>query len=202
MNPFPYLTLGGATLALAAFRFPNLASLLEWSRPALESGEWWRLLTGHFAHFTPAHLLWDLSLFLILGLWVERRSRRAWLGAVLVGGVSISLAVWFGLPGMQAYRGLSGVDSALFAWIAFDLARLGWKARRWSALWLGGGALAALVGKAGYESVTGLLLFVDPGASFIPVPLAHAVGGLCGMAVARCRRADGGNPEALRWRPT
>jgi rhomboid family GlyGly-CTERM serine protease len=201
MNAVPYLTLSTATLAVATWHPPGLASLLEWSRTEVGNGSWWRLLTGHFCHFSFQHLLWDLALFLALGTWVERQSRRAWLAVIGGSALAISVALWFGAPEIQTYRGLSGIDSALFAWIAFDVARFGWKARRWSALWLGGGALAGLLGKATYEAISNALLFVDPAGHFVPVPLAHVAGGLAGVAVCFASRLKRISPAPTGLNP-
>ncbi|MDX2187567.1 MAG: rhombosortase [Opitutaceae bacterium] len=183
MKSFPYLIAMTAVASVALWLQHWLTSVFEFSRAGISNGEVWRLVTGHLCHFSPSHLLWDVLLFIALGTWVERRSRRAWLAVVGIGALAVSLAVWWLAPELQRYRGLSGLDSALFAWIAFDLTRFGWKARRWSATGLGGGALIGLLGKSCYEGVTGSLLFVDPGQQFVPVPLAHGVGALVGIGV-------------------
>jgi hypothetical protein len=95
---------------------------------------------------------------------------------------------------MTTYRGLSGIDSALFALLAALIARRAIMEKDWSRL-----ALATLVSigfaaKIGFELSTGGTLFVNStAAGMIPVPLAHVVGGIIGlgiglMPVPVCRR--------------
>ena len=85
-------------------------------------------------------------------------------------------------PGLPTYRGLSGLDSALFVTAALGLGQKlradGRSTRGAAAI----GSVAVLLGKVGYELATGQALFVDAASlGFVPVPLAHAVGGLAGM---------------------
>jgi rhomboid family GlyGly-CTERM serine protease len=156
--------------ALPAFA---LGDRLELDRAAVARGEVWRLLTCHWTHWTPDHLLWDSLAFLVLAFLCEARVGRGRLLAAVAGSaLAVSAAVWF-LPEIETYRGLSGIDSALFVLLAVSLMR---------ERPLAGLALAAFLGKSAWEVATGSTLFVDA-ASFVPVPLAHLVGGAWGMIV-------------------
>jgi hypothetical protein len=96
----------------------------------------------------------------------------------------IPLTLWVGLPDLQTYRGLSGIDSALFALLATLLLKQEWQARRWK--WVVPLALVCLAfaAKVGYELATGLTIFVDSRAvAMIPVPLAHGAGAGVGVMV-------------------
>jgi hypothetical protein len=61
--------------------------------------------------------------------------------------------------------------------------------------------VAGFTGKIAFELVTGAALFVDS-SSFVPVPLAHAVGGACGWISAEmplpapCDDEQGGEERA------
>ncbi len=104
------ITFAVACVALA----PTWPGCFEFSRTAIIGGEYWRLLTGHLAHWNLDHAFWDGLMFLVLGLVCERRwPRRYWLCLPVSAGV-ISLAVWYLPPQLETYRGLSGVDTALF----------------------------------------------------------------------------------------
>ncbi len=96
----------------------------------------------------------------------------------------VPAAVWIFLPGMERYRGLSGLDSAFFALLAAEVLREKWReGRRLWALAVLAAALA-FAGKIAWELATGTAVFVDSAAAgMVPVPLAHLVGAACGAAV-------------------
>ena len=111
-GPFPWVTAVVGAVVLLAFVLPGVSEVLQYDRSALAGGEWWRSLTGHVTHWNGDHLFWDLSVFVILGALCERTCRRSFGAAVASSALLIPLAVWVFLPGMELYRGLSGIDSA------------------------------------------------------------------------------------------
>ncbi|HOX08224.1 MAG TPA: rhombosortase [Planctomycetota bacterium] len=167
--------------ALAVFLVPGAARLLEYDRSALAAGELWRLVTCHWTHWGAEHLIWDMVVFALLGAACEGRSRRRlWLGLAL-SALLVPAAVWLVIPGMERYRGLSGLDSMLFALLATEVLREKLAAGR--RLWALAAAAAALAfaGKIAWELATGTAVFVDSSAAgMVPVPLAHLVGAACG----------------------
>jgi hypothetical protein len=99
-----------------------------------------------------------------------------------VTAVLIPLALWCIWPAMSTYRGLSGIDSALFALLAAINVKRAQAARQW--WWVGALGLVCLAfaGKVTYELVTGDTLFVDShAAQMTPVPLAHGIGAAAGV---------------------
>jgi len=182
--PFPALTLGLCALALLIAQLPGAGAALVFDRGALAAGEWWRLLSGHWVHWSADHLLWDVGSFAALGAACELRSRRRFAVCVLGAALAISAAVWGLLPELARYGGLSGIDCALFALLVAEL----WRERRSgagrAATVLAVGLGAALALKLGFECFTGGNLFVaDLGAHIVPVPAAHAAGAAVGLAV-------------------
>jgi rhomboid family GlyGly-CTERM serine protease len=166
-------------LALPAF-LPGAARWLELDRSAVARGEVWRLVTGHWTHWTLDHLLWDVLTFLLLAILCETWiSRRALLATVAGSALLISAGVWVALPGLSCYRGLSGIDSALFVLLAVALLRRESGARAG----LAGVAVLLFLAKAAWEVSTGSTLFADS-AGFVPVPLAHLLGGAWGLVAA------------------
>jgi hypothetical protein len=100
----------------------------------------------------------------------------------------IPVALWVALPHLETYRGLSGIDSALYVLLAVTLLKDEVHGRRWGWVMAISGVLFAFIGKVGYEIVTGGTIFVNSGAShMIPVPLAHCVGAAVGMIVGLMR---------------
>ncbi|MFT3830697.1 MAG: rhombosortase [Opitutaceae bacterium] len=179
----PFLTLALSLAALAVWALPGVAAALQFDRAALGAGEWWRFVTGHWAHWSGEHLAWDLVVFAVFGAMLEARSRRGLAVVVAGAALAISGAVALGARSLAFYRGLSGIDSALFT--AFFAQLLG-DARRERAVLpalVPAVALLGFVGKAVYELVTGATLFVSADSTFVVVPLAHVVGAGVGAAV-------------------
>ena len=188
--------LPGASLLLAACAlwaslWPGVAEAVQYDTLAIMHGEFWRIWTGHFVHWSTDHLAWDLLVFVCLGALCERGSRSAFLGCVLIGAPLISASVAWFHPELQTYRGLSGIDSALFS---LFLCQTAWRAAaqrqtaRLVALLLGG---AGFLLKTVYEMVTDLTLFVDSSsAGMQPLVIVHLVGAIIGCAavcITTCR---------------
>lgn len=143
----------------------------------------WRLFTGHLVHWSGEHLAWDLLLFLGLGLACERlHGRRRTALALALAVPAVALGCFLLVPDLVAYRGLSGLDAALFTLLAVRCLRApGALTRR-----AGAAALAALGGKILWETATGASLFLSglPGGpeAVVVVPAAHVMGALAGLA--------------------
>jgi rhomboid family GlyGly-CTERM serine protease len=183
MKKIPFLTLGLGAFALFVFLHQGWSEALEFSRTALARGELWRLFTGHLMHFSADHLQWDLVVFVALGSLVELRNRSHFVSSVAGSALAISLGVWWLQPQFASYRGLSGVDSALFGYLAVDILNLSrGEGRRLPAL-AGGLAMTLFVAKIIFELSTGRTIFVENNAGFTPVPLAHLIGVIVGGAV-------------------
>ena len=178
----PIATAALTLLAIGIWLIPGASELFEFRREAIASGEFWRAITGHVTHWNADHLLWDAVMFAVLGALVERTSRRAFLATCAVSAAAISATLWFCRPGLELYRGLSGIDSALFVFQAGWLVREALVERRRAASLVLTVALAGFAAKIGYELVTGATLFVDSAAAgFAPLPLAHVIGGAVGL---------------------
>jgi rhomboid family GlyGly-CTERM serine protease len=199
----PYASLLLGSLAIIVHLIPGVAAALEYDRAAILGGEVWRAITGHWTHFSLDHLFWDALMFAVLGAACEMRGRARFLIATMGSAPAISLAVWMLAPDVDSYRGLSGIDSALFALLAADLAAGAIRERRRGAVILCGVLALLFIGKVSYEAITGDTLFVASGGTlFIPVPIAHLAGALvgaaCGLAWHLARRIRL-LPESWLW---
>jgi rhomboid family GlyGly-CTERM serine protease len=167
------------------FVVPGAAETFELTRDAIGDGELWRIATGHLSHASVDHLVWCVVVFLALGWILERRSPGRFAFGLLLSTVAVSFGVLLLAPGLPCYRGLSGIDSALFAMLAADYLRRALAERHWR-----GAAVVALFGlaffgKTAVEAITGGALFVDVDrANLTPVPIAHVIGVLCGCLAA------------------
>lgn len=182
--------------AFAVYAAPPLSPWLQFSRPAIADGQWWRLFTCHWTHWSLDHLMWDALVFVVLGILCERISRARMVVCLVVSAAAIPSVVWWLNPGLENYRGLSGLDSALFTLLLVALARSAIAERRWCGVAISMVMLAMFGGKVIYETVTGATIFADHVAGgFEPVPLAHAVGAVaglvCGLVSPPTRRAAG-----------
>ncbi|HEV7485999.1 MAG TPA: rhomboid family intramembrane serine protease [Thermoanaerobaculia bacterium] len=158
-------------LAIAAALLPG--SWLELQR----GGAVWRIATCHFTHFTYEQLAWDALVFLLLGILCARANRGAFRATLLASMVIVPIAV-LAFTDVTTYRGLSGIDSALFGLLLVTE----WRRSRIVALC--GVAFAA---KMIFEMKTGAAIFVHSGA-FVAVPVAHIAGVSVGVIVAISQR--------------
>ena len=184
MKRLPWFTFAFAVLAVTVFRIPSLTDALQFDRNAFAQGQWWRLTTAHLTHFTGDHLRWDLLAFIVLGSMSERLSRPGLLMTIGIASVVITAGVWLAQPQFTTYRGLSGIDSALFGFVIADLFATGRRERHGFSIVVAVVALAGFSAKSLFELVTGGTVFVEGSAAFAPVPLAHLLGLAVGIIIA------------------
>jgi rhomboid family GlyGly-CTERM serine protease len=174
-------TISLTLLAIAAALLPG--SWLELQR----GGAMWRIATCHFTHFTYEQLAWDALVFLLLGIICARANRGAFRATLLASVVIVPIAV-LAFSDVTTYRGLSGIDSALFGLLLVT------ESRRSRIVALCGVAFAA---KMIFELKTGATLFVHSDA-FTAVPVAHIAGALVGAIVAISQRLFNSSIEHMR----
>jgi rhomboid family GlyGly-CTERM serine protease len=187
------LLLVGAAVCLQCS--PAAQEWLQYDRAAIAGGELWRIITGHLTHASWDHLLWDAAALVVLGAICERDQRRSFVACIAASAIALSVCLWMVMPDLAIYRGLSGIDSAVFVFLAVVLLRQSLSARQ---KWWSTGIVAVLCGfglKVAFEYATGRTMFVDSGsAAMTPVPLVHLVGGVIGGVVglwtARSRGTD------------
>lgn len=172
-----------AALAIAIFLFDAVTPILEIQFQEPGGVGLLQVFGCHLLHWSPSHLFWDLGMFLALGLLCETRMPARFLGAFVGTAVVVPLAVMMSQPEIAAYRGLSGIDTALFSLFAMRNFMEGTKtADRWQCA-IHAGLLLLLVGKTGFELFTGSTLFVRDD-DFMPLPVAHLVGIVVGSMAA------------------
>lgn len=143
------LGLGGDTVRVA----------LRYDATAIASGEWWRLITANFVHLGWWHLfLNELGLVVLVLLCPERLSWAVWLRRVLLIGVGMCAGLYFFVPRIEWYVGMSGLIHGLFV--------LGLGRQVLQKDLIAAGCLAYLVGKIAWEMFAG-----------VPVSDEAAIGG-------------------------
>jgi rhomboid family GlyGly-CTERM serine protease len=185
---------------IAQLSSPDIARALEWKRESMGAGIPWGVLTGHLAHWSWNHLVWDLVAFVGLSFACLRVRPRRFIVCLGLSAIAIPIVVFVFHPELATYRGLSGIDSALFALFITGLWRVGSPGPRF----LNGARLLALVGavlflaKTVFEILSGQTLFVQSGeAGFVPVPSAHLAGFVAGLVAALGVRWPEGTRQRL-----
>jgi rhomboid family GlyGly-CTERM serine protease len=167
-----------------AFIFMQSGDCSRLTEGSLSSGAWHTLWTGHFLHFTFDHFLWDALMFAALALLLWREERWKLWGWILLSAPLISVLLFMFDPQLTEYRGLSALDSLLYARVCWGFCFENKKWQRWV---FGILPLVGFFGKTVYELSTGTTLFVSElGPGVVPLPLAHLLGFICGSFWALC----------------
>lgn len=169
---FPSFTFSLLVLVLALHTFPDGMAALNFGTSEIFNGQAWRLLTGHLVHADLNHLFWNALGLLVLGVLIERHSRRL-LGIALVAG-TIAVNLLLLVSGLDYYCGLSGVLNTLLV-IALWLE---WRSTR--SWWVAAIAIGCLI-KVAIEINTGNSLISH--ISWPPFAWSHLAGMLGGIAV-------------------
>lgn len=83
---------------------------LVWDRIAIEQGEWWRVVSGHFVHLGWGHLAQNaVALIAMTAVFGGIIRFDAWLLLFAMLSLGLGLAFYIGLPRLYWYCGLSGV---------------------------------------------------------------------------------------------
>jgi rhomboid family GlyGly-CTERM serine protease len=177
----PWLTV--VAVAVASGLWLSLGPVpdaLIFDRSAIAGGEWWRLLSGHWVHSDGRHALWDIAALALVGGLVETGGRRRLALAAVVGSLWVSAALWWQLPELERYCGLSGMLNTLFVIALADLWQRGHQPVVVAAALLLSAKLLA-------ELAAGQSVLIDP--LWPGVPLAHLAGLLGGLAFLAGDRA-------------
>jgi rhomboid family GlyGly-CTERM serine protease len=147
---------------------PQLTELLRYEHGAIAHGEWWRLVSGHWVHLGPRHLLADgAGLLLLWALYARELRPGSWLLVLGCATAAIDAGLWWGQAAIQWYVGISGLLHGAWAAGAAAVALKGGRAG-----WV---MLAALAVKLALEHYAGASLFTS---GFPVVSVAHIYGAL------------------------
>ena len=180
IREFP-VTIALALATLLVFLIPNAETVCELQTGSALLSQWFQVLACHLAHWSADHLMWDLMMFVLMGVICEKQNRGLYAIVLVASGVLIPFLVTQLAPNIDSYRGLSGVDTALFGMAMWYLIGNSVEDRNWwgtgffSLLFLG------MFAKIGVEYLSGSTLFAE-GDNFTAVPSAHLVGALIGCA--------------------
>ncbi len=198
----PCVSLRLSLAALGIHLCHPLRLALIYDRTAIDSGEFLRLLSCHWVHLNTDHLLWSGITFLGLGSLCEIFDKKKYYITLGISAVLIPVLIFFGMPDLQIYAGLSGLDCALYALLITMLLKREAAAgsRTWQCVYFL--LLVLLILKTGFEVITGMHLFVSNShAEMTSVPLAHLSGGLIGCMVGYFHRLKLTPPDPISCPP-
>lgn len=179
----PWLTVLWVAIAIALWGLGGPApDALVFDRAAIAGGEGWRLLTGHLVHSDGQHALWDIGALAIIGYLLEGHGRARLLLVAGSGLLAVDACLWWGMPELDRYCGLSGILNALFVVALADL----WRRYRDPLVAL---VAALLALKLVAELLAGESLLLD--TRWPSVPLTHLAGCLGGLAFIGVGRRPG-----------
>ncbi len=163
----------------ALFVLERPAELFIYDRTAFLSGEYWRLVSGHFVHKTWAHLLLNLAAWWLI--WAYGRpvcGNGMWALLLFVCALGTGVGMFVFLPELEWYTGLSGVLHGLF--FAVAILRLSVQRNDHPAWFI----LAVITVKLAYEHFQGPTP-VTAGLVDLPVIFeAHWYGAVSGVSAA------------------
>jgi rhomboid family GlyGly-CTERM serine protease len=172
-----WITIGLSVVAVVLHLAGSLSTTLQY---ASGDGCGWQLLSCHLTHWNFDQLFWDVAAFFALGVVCERADRRSFVLALVGSAVAIPLITTICYPQISTYRGLSGIDSALFTLLACQLAAWGMTSEDRGLLVAGMLAWLIFLVKTGFETITQGTLFVAPSSDFVSLPIAHLAGAVAG----------------------
>lgn len=147
-------------------------ALFSYDRVAIARGEWWRLLSGNFVHLGWYHwFLNELGLIVLVLLCPESLSPLVWTRRVLLLSVGMSLCLYFFVPRLHSYVGMSGVIHGLFV--------LGLMPQVLKKDLIALGCLLYLLGKVGYELFAGAPVSDEQAIGGSVVTESHLYGSIC-----------------------
>lgn len=176
------ITLTIAVATVIVFLAPGFESLLDFQTNSPVLHQLAQLFTCHAAHWSFDHLVWDLVMFVTMGAICERRNSVPFAIALALSAIAIPLFVSHFSLDVNSYRGLSGLDTALFGLAVVYLVDSSIRERNWPGVGLYGFLFVGMMGKIGYEYLAGGTLFVSSDG-FTAVPIAHLVGAVIGTAI-------------------
>lgn len=183
------ITAGLLRSSLAGYRFPLLMAvlmlallvsgapardLLSFDRRAIDAGQVWRLLTGHWVHLGYYHgALNLLGLLALLVLCPAPLSFSEWTRRLVFLSLCVAVGLYLGVPDLHRYVGMSGVLHGLIVLGLVPMARRGDK--------ISIACLLYVIGKIGWEYFTGAPVSDERAIGGRVVTEAHLLGTLSGL---------------------
>lgn len=87
----------------------------RFNRGLVEQGHVWLLFSGHIMHLNWPHWALNMAgLGIVAFFFSPHASFKQWLAVIVASVCVINIGIWFFLPGINSYVGLSGILHGLF----------------------------------------------------------------------------------------
>ena len=180
---FPAVLPAALIAALAGLLWwagPGVTEMLRFDRAAISSGQYWRLVSGHFVHLGGAHAALNAAGVVLVWMLVGQAFRwRVWVLVSLAVILLIDAGLWWWSPQLGWYVGLSGL---LHGWLAAGICGTA-SSRRADAMLLGAILAAKLIFEQRYGALPGSEATAG-GPVVVDAHLYGALGGLLAGALA------------------
>jgi len=93
----------------------NWVDTFRFNRGLVEQGQLWLLFTGHIVHLNWSHWALNMAgLAIVAFFFSPHASVKQWLAVLFVSACVINVGLWWWMPEIRSYVGLSGVLHGLF----------------------------------------------------------------------------------------
>ena len=170
----------------------GLDQALRFDREALQTGNWWLILTGNFVHLNWVHLLLNMTgLLLIVTLVWYNYAAWEWTVIILFSSIGVGAGLFFRDLDVFWYVGFSGtLHGLIMAGAIADLKRYPWNASL---------LLIVVVIKLGWEQIYGAVPGSEAAAGGAVIVNSHLYGAIGGVIIAiplLLRKLKDGSPPA------
>lgn len=175
----PWRTLTLCAIVLYVHAVPSWQAMLLFERDAILQGQLWRVLSGNIVHYSPMHLILNVSAMMIAAGIVELRGYRHYWQLMSGSALTIGCTVLALRPDIMVYAGLSGVVSASLTYLCLQGL---YEDRVWrtACIVVLSGICLKLTLELHYDA--SVEQFFDT-QTFRPVPLSHLAGALSGLGI-------------------
>ncbi len=87
---------------------------MDFDRQLITQGQWWRIFSGSWVHFTLWHLLMNVAVLMVIGAVLgESVPMRWWVSVIMLASWGVGAGLWWMEPSCSLYAGFSGVVQAV-----------------------------------------------------------------------------------------
>lgn len=135
--------------------------------------EYWRLISGQLVHSSLSHAFWDISLFVLLSAYLEKKAQKRLIMGLTLSVIGLSTFMLTPFVEIERYSGLSGVIYCLLI-MAY------WEWQKKHSVLIGLIPAVLVIGKTLMEWQASEAVFVSEGwPVFVE---AHLLGAIIGIA--------------------
>ena len=111
------LTLMVMLITIIIYYLPGGFDLFVLDRMLVQQGEWWRLVSGHFTHYSFEHFFLNLLLFVPVSFVIERQKKFEYYLLIPILIIALDSYQWIFMKEMIRYAGLSGILTGIAGYL-------------------------------------------------------------------------------------